>query len=110
MQSYIYLNKYNNIGEICLSKKVFDTLGNNDLDSIKEVIKRTNKKGINLNDEVNVTIKDNRVYYRFNVDINANVNEEYVKNSIEDIVTTDLLIMCDIVPIDIETKIRKINK
>lgn len=110
MQSYIYLNKFNNIGDLCLSKKVFVSLGLHALDSIKEVIKRTNKKGINLNDEVNVTIKDNRVYYRFNVDINANVNEEYVKNSIEDIVTTDLLIMCDIVPIDIEIKIRKINK
>ena len=103
MQSYIYLNKFNNTGDLCLSKKVFVSLGLHALDSIKEVIKRTNKKGINLNDEVNVTIKDNRVYYRFNVDINAN-------DSIEDIVTTDLLIMCDIVPIDIETKIRKINK
>ena len=84
MQSYIYLNKFNNTGDLCLSKKVFVSLGLHALDSIKEVIKRTNKKGINLNDEVNVTIKDNRVYYRFNVDINANVNEEYVKNSIEE--------------------------
>ena len=59
MQSYIYLNKFNNIGDLCLSKKVFVSLGLHALDSIKEVIKRTNKQGINLNDEVNVTIKDN---------------------------------------------------
>lgn len=110
MQSYIYLNKFNNIGDLCLSKKVFVSLGIHALDSIKEVIKRTNKSGINLNDEVNVTIRDNRVYYRFNVDIDKNVNEEYVKNSIEDIVTTDLLLLCDAVPIEIETKVRKISK
>lgn len=44
MQSYIYLNKFNNIGDLCLSKKVFVSLGLHALDSIKEVIKRTNKK------------------------------------------------------------------
>lgn len=110
MESYVSLNKFNSTGNLFLSKKVFISLGLYALDSIKEVIKRTNKQGIKLNDEVNVMIKNNSVYYRFNVDINYDVNEEYVKNSIQDIVTTDLLIMCDVVPINIETKIRKINK
>ena len=41
--------------------------------------------------------------------INKDINEEYVRNSIEDIVTTDLLILCDAVPIKIETKIKKVD-
>lgn len=109
MQSYVYLNKFNNTGDLCLSKIVFISLGIHALDSVKEVIKRTNKSGISLNDNVSVTIKDNCVYYKFDVMINKDINEEYVRNSIEDIVTTDLLILCDAVPIKIETKIKKVD-
>lgn len=107
--NYFYLNKFNKIGDLCLSKKVFVSLGLHALDSVKEVIKRTNKKGINLNDEVSVSIKDNHVIYRFNVDVEKGVDVENVKDSIKNIVTTDLLIHCDPVPFQIETKVNVKN-
>ncbi len=107
MENYVYLNRFNNSGTIALSKKVFVSLGEHALNSVKEVIKRTNKKGINLNDDVIVNIKDNKVFYRFNVLVEKDVDVDQVKSNISDIITTNLLMICDVAPFDIEIKVKQ---
>lgn len=105
--NYVQLNKFNSNGALCLSSNVFRSLGLLALDNVKEVIKRTDKKGIKLNDEVNVTIKDDVVKYYFDVEIDKGISEARVKESIIDIVTTNLILVLDSVPFEIKTKIRK---
>lgn len=107
MENYVFLNRFNNAGSLALSKKVFLSLGEHALCSVKEIIKRNNKKGINLNDTVQVNIKNNKVNYKFNVLVDNDVDEEGVKASIKDIITTSLLMICDVAPFDIDVKVRK---
>jgi len=107
MENYIILNKNSSSGNLFLSKKVFYTLGINSLNSVRAVISKTNKKGIDLNNSVIVSIKNNSVKYRFNVTIRKDVDENSIKNSIVDIITTNLLIYCEIVPFDIDIKVKK---
>lgn len=110
MKNYVSLERFSRtIGDVGLSKDVFMSLGTHAIESVKNVMKLTNKTGINLQDDVAVTIRNNRVTYKFDVEIEEGVDEEMVKNSITDIVTTNLLMICDAVPFDIETRIRTIK-
>ena len=112
MENYVILNKnnnYNNSGNLSLSKKVFYTLGINSLNSVRAIIEKNNKQGIDLKNAVNVAIRNNRVLYKFNLNIDASKDEETIRNSITDIITTNLLIYCDIVPFDVDVRIRKIK-
>ena len=111
MKNYVSLERFSrSIGDVGLSKEVFMSLGTHAIDSVKSVMKLTNKTGINLKDEVAVTIKNNRVTYKFDVEIEEGVDENSVRNSITDIVTTNLLMICEAVPFDIETRITTIKE
>ncbi|MBO8427204.1 MAG: hypothetical protein IAC58_01430 [Firmicutes bacterium] len=107
MENYVFLNRYNNDGILALSKKVFLSLGEHALYNVKEIIKKSNKKGINLNDQVQVAIKNNRVNYKFNMMVDTDVDDELLKTSIKDIIATNLLMICDFASFDIDVKVKK---
>ena len=63
MPSYVYLQHYTSQGDLGISRDVFVTLGQHVVSYIRE----KNDKGFKISDNVDVTIRSNRVIYKFYV-------------------------------------------
>ena len=111
MNRFVTLERFSKtVGDVNLSKAVFQSLGDHAVDNVRHVLELTKRQGINVLDGCLVTLKNNKVYYEFTAEIDDGVDETQVRNSIEDIVTTNLLMICDVIPFEISTKIIKKSK
>jgi len=102
MPSYVYLQHYTSQGDLGISRDVFVTLGEHVVTYVKNNLKSDN---ISISDEVEVTIKTNKVYYRFFINKKGNGSIKKIEQLITNYVNSNLMMICDIVPFEISLKI-----
>ncbi|MFA6755160.1 MAG: hypothetical protein WCR97_01440 [Bacilli bacterium] len=105
MVNYVYLEHYTKDGDLGISRNVFLSLAQRVLSNIKDIIKSNDKKVFKINDYVSVIIRNNKVFYKFNLFVKDNINTDYIKSSITDYISNNLLMMCEVVPFDITVKV-----
>ncbi len=101
MPSYVYLQHYTSQGDLGISRDVFVTLGQHVVSYIRE----KNDKGFKISDNVDVTIRSNRVIYKFYVTKKTSIDAKYIEKSITDYINSNLLMICEVVPFEINVKI-----
>jgi hypothetical protein len=101
MPSYVYLQHYTSQGDLGISRDVFVTLGQHVVSYIKE----KNDKDFTISDYVDVSIRSNRVIYKFYVTKKSTVDSKYIEKSIKDYINTNLLMICEVIPFEINIKI-----
>ena len=102
MPSYVYLQHYTTQGDLGISRDVFVTLGEHVVNYVRENI---NEKLVTIDDNVEVTIKSNRVYYRFFITKLGEYSTKKIETLITNYVNSNLMMICDIVPFEISLKI-----
>lgn len=104
MNNYLYLENYNNIVNLGISKKVFITIGEGALKTISEL------KTL-LNDiKVDVVLRSTKVIYKIDIKSNTNLNEKHLIEEINSSVVNNLLTFCDAVPFDVDVRFIKSKK
>ncbi|MFA7221920.1 MAG: hypothetical protein WC148_00090 [Bacilli bacterium] len=101
MPSYVYLQHYTSQGDLGISRDVFVTLGTHVVSYIRE----KNDKNFTISDNVDVTIRANKVIYKFYVTKKNNIDAKYIEKSISDYINRNLLMICEVVPFEINIKI-----
>ncbi len=109
MANYVYLNRYNSTGNLALSKRVFLSLGEHALINAKKIFEQKQEENVEIKDTIKVDLKDDLVAYRFYVETKNGVDNEAIKENIHDIITTSLMMVCDVIPFDIDIKVRTIQ-
>ncbi|MGP1414046.1 MAG: hypothetical protein ACTTID_02855 [Bacillales bacterium] len=102
MPSYLYLQHYTSQGDLGISKKVFTTLGEHVIDYIRS---KNKNKDFTIDDKVDVSIKTNRVIYKFYITNKGESDTKFIEKSINDYINTNLLMICEVVPFEINIKI-----
>ncbi len=100
MGSYIYLQRYNKNGELAISKKVFQTVGEESLRNIDGLLKKEAKVE-KSKPTVVVIIKNNKLSYKFNLLLDKNVSKEIIQEQIIRQLNNNLLNHCDNVPYEV---------
>lgn len=102
MPSYVYLQHYTSQGDLGISRDVFVTLGQHVVSYIRE---KNEDKGFKISDNVDVIIRSNRVIYKFYVTKKTSIDAKYIEKSITDYINSNLLMICEVVPFEINVKI-----
>jgi len=106
MPSYVYLQHYTSQGDLGISRDVFVTLG----EHVVSYIKGKNKNpSLIISDDVDVTIRANKVFYKFFVTKKNNADAKTLEKNITDYINSNLLMICEVVPFEISVKITSEN-
>lgn len=106
MASYVYLQHYTSQGDLGISKEVFVTLGQHVIDYVKEHL---NDDKLEISNDVEVNIKNNKAYYKFLITSKGKANTKKIETYITDYINSNLLMICDNVPFEISIKITTID-
>ena len=101
MPSYVYLQHYTSQGDLGISRNVFVTLGQHVISYIRE----HNKGKFKISDYLDVNIRSNKVIYKFYVTKKSSVDSKFIDKSITNYINTNLLLICEIIPFEINIKI-----
>lgn len=90
MKNYLYLENYCQNGDLGINKNVFKAVAEHCL--TKEIDFQENKKKF---EDVDVSIKENHVFYKIHAKAAEKVNKEELQKKVESVIYTNFKLLCD---------------
>lgn len=109
MADYSYINNYSKNGSLAISRRVFETIAIKATNKISgaSVSKRSkNSKDFNLHNPIAVEIdKNGKVNIKVEVSLKKGTDVHKVCMQIQEAIAQNMMLMCEIVPFNIVTKV-----
>jgi hypothetical protein len=100
MKNYVYLENYCSNGDLGINKNVFKAVAEH---SLKKDV-NTEKDKDNFGD-VEVSIKDNHVFYKIHVKATEDIEKEELQKEVTSIIFSNLKLICDADERSVEIKL-----